>query len=326
MLLVYIDESGISYEKNKKGYFVDGPYAIWSGVLINDSKYFHIERSFFDLVEKYIQKSLRKEEIHASVLWNHANKKTTAFIIKERIKKYFEELFQLLAKFHVRVVFSVQQKNPGLGKGEGTSMDEELERARYSFLHILEHELALLNETGILIADFEKDDAPEHGKELKDQLNKMKDLVLQRTLWRVKGNPKKMPRLLPKFEFEYRSNFILDQLHYVDSKESPYIQLVDHICYVLRRALECIYLSNYANENRPICNPDIVPISESTFNFFVKASLCHFGFYNNDDVTFDSLSEQNIFAISFTRQPGGRLMISSMDQVLSKIKSFTPFG
>jgi len=108
MLLVYIDESGISYEKNTKGYFIDGPYAIWCGVLINDKKYFHIERSFFDLVEKYIPKRLRKNEIHASELWNLTNRKTIASRTKENIKKYFEELFQLLAKFHIRVVFGVQ--------------------------------------------------------------------------------------------------------------------------------------------------------------------------------------------------------------------------
>ncbi len=38
MLLTYIDESGISYERlNQKGaFFVDGPFAIYGGMLIPD--------------------------------------------------------------------------------------------------------------------------------------------------------------------------------------------------------------------------------------------------------------------------------------------------
>jgi len=205
-------------------------------------------------------------------------------------------------------------------------MDEELERARYSFIHVLEHELALLNETSILIADLEYDDHQVRSDESREQLEKMKNLVLERTLWRIKGDAKKMSKIIPKFEFEFRSNFILDQLHYINSKESIFIQLADHICYVLRRALECIYLKYFPNGSRPSPNPDLVPITENTFNFFVQSSICRFGCYNNDDVTFDSLSEVNLVNIEFSQRSGGRLFVSSTDILSSKVKSFTPFG
>lgn len=324
MLLVYIDESGISYKKNRNGYFIDGPYAIWGGVLINDEKYSHLERSFFELKEKYLPSRLRNSELHASVIWNYVNKRGISKRSKEKIKIYFEELFQLLAKLHVGVVFSIQQKNPRLGKGDSETIDKELERARFSFLHILEHELASLNQTGILIADLEGES--EYGEGGREQINKMKTLVHERTLWRVQKEFTQNSDLTPKFEFEYRSNFILDQLHYINSKESLFIQLVDHICYILRRSLECIYLKYYPKEGRPLPNSDLVPISENTFNFFVQSSICHFGHYNNDDVTFDSLSEVNLVNIEFSRRSGGRLFVSSQDILSSKVKSFTPFG
>src|SRR6266851_6962031 len=70
MILGYIDESGINYSQDSKGYFyVDGPYAIWSCVLISEKRYFDLERAFQDLAKKYLGNNIKKRELHATEIW-----------------------------------------------------------------------------------------------------------------------------------------------------------------------------------------------------------------------------------------------------------------
>lgn len=287
MVLVYIDESGINYKHNLKypEYFSDGPYAIWAGVFVSDSKYFHIERGFHELAKKYFPKKIT--EFHATEIWEKAktNKKQN-----EKVKRYFEELFQLIAKLHLNVVVGIQQKNPTYIKNHKTDKDKELEKARYSFLHLVEHNLALMNETGVLVADSESEETGATGdNESRLEREKMKNLVQERINWRV-GKGTLPLSFTPKFEFEYRSNFIIDQLHYVRSNESLPIQFVDHICFVIRRGLECVYLAKFPGNNRPKADPNLVPVTESTFNFFLQSSNVSFGYHSKDDVTFSDLT------------------------------------
>jgi len=70
MILVYTDESGINYELHNK-FFRDGPFIIRGGMCIDDTKYFHLERMFIQLIEDYFGiDNWQKQEIHATNIWN----------------------------------------------------------------------------------------------------------------------------------------------------------------------------------------------------------------------------------------------------------------
>lgn len=55
MRLIYVDESGINHKRDDKDSFLDGPFIVWGGLAVADSKYFHLERMFIELVNKYFK-------------------------------------------------------------------------------------------------------------------------------------------------------------------------------------------------------------------------------------------------------------------------------
>lgn len=272
MILGYIDESGNTHEKGNNDLFVDGPYAIWSCVLVNEKKYFDVERTFQDLAKKYLGKNIKKKELHATDIWESRKTSTTQ---DKKVRQYFEELLQLTGKLHIPIAFGLQQKNPKLTKKtkkDTLARELELEKARYSLLTLIEAQLAKMNETGVLVSDKEGT--------LK---NELQNLVFQRTKWRYSPPQKKANgRVKPRFLFEYQSNFIIDQLHYVDSQDSLLMQFADHICFVLRKVLEHLYLLHFSGVGtRPQANSDLVPVTERTFNAF--ASFCNIWYAHYDD-------------------------------------------
>ena len=143
MLLAYIDESGTNYKKIND-YFKDGPYAMWSCILVNEKKYFDIERMFQDLAKKILPVGLNIKELHASEIWENRNKNND---YDKKIRRYFEELAQLTGKLHIPILIGIQQKNPNLNKNCYKKKKIELEKARYSLITLMEHKLADLNET-----------------------------------------------------------------------------------------------------------------------------------------------------------------------------------
>ena len=256
MLLVYSDESGINYDK-KNGFFVDGAYAFWIGLLISEAKYFHLERMFYDLVLKeHGVKNWQEKEMHATDMWNAAKNDPQK---KEQLSNYFEELIQLVSKLSIPVVFGVQKKT------ETAKNKEELIQCRYAFLHALEYQLSSLNETGVLIVD------------KSDTADPMEGLVYDRTKWRYNPGDESTPLFPSKFIFESRSCFLLDQVHYVDSKKSLFVQLTDHVAFVLQRVFTYAYLRDFNNGSMPAADLSKVPISKETFSFFLRNATCaHF--------------------------------------------------
>jgi len=267
MILAYIDESGTNYQKINK-YFKDGPYAIWSCILIDEKKYLDIERTFQTLAKRTLPSDLCTRELHAYKIWEGRKIDTQH---DKKVRKYFEELSQFISKLHIQILIGIQQKNPTISNRCVRKKKEELERSRYALISLIEHQLAECNETAILVSDAE------------DSNEALKEMVLQRTKWRYSPTNKKIKGVKPKFQFEYNSNYILDQLHYVDSKSSLLIQFSDNICFILRKVLEHLYLLSYPdqNKNRPIADVDHVPISCSTFNFLVHCCKIKFANYNS---------------------------------------------
>lgn len=319
MLLVYIDESGINYSKDIKKYWTDGPYAIWSSILVSEKKYFDIERSFQDVVKTILGKNPRKQEIHACDIWESRKESPEK---DKRVREYFEELIQLTAKLHVQVVLGIQQKNPKFSVRNKHGKELELNKARYSFLSILEHQLAEMDESGILISDSET------------EKEKLKNQVFKRTEWRYSPPGTKFSDLKPKYIFEYRSNFIIDQLHYVDSADSLLVQFSDHICFVLRRVFEHLYLLNFPKNDgsRPIAVEKMVPITQGTFHLFLELCNVKYACYkeNNKDVTLGTLCNLPNVNYPFTGLTSSSRFttLSSLAHNSSKqiLEDFTPYG
>jgi len=273
MLLVYIDETGISYQKNTKQTFIDGPFAIWGGILVPESKYFHLERLFAELLKKYLNVgNWRKIEVHATDLWN--GNPPFDKISKQRRGEYFEELIQLVTKLRIDTVFGIQQKNIGLRSNK--SRDNEILLAPYSFFTALEHKLSEKNETAVLIAD------------ISDKKGPIQKLLYQRTKWRFNPGEKKS-KFKSKYFFENHSCFLLDQIHYVDSKLSFFTIIIDHLCYVMMRVLTYSYL----NQNPSLgIQADInkVPISSGCFNFYTQCISVGAFSKSENDVVLEKLS------------------------------------
>lgn len=253
MILAYIDESGISYEVKNK-FFKDGPYAIWSSVLVSETKYFHTERLFYELVKDLLGiKDWREIELHASEIWNRRG--YFKRIPQKKIVVYFEELFQLLSKLKLNVVVGIQQKN--IKRRSPRAQKKELENSVYAFLTCLEHKLSELNETAVLIADSAEE----------EQTQRIQELLYERTKWRYNPGARRSRRYKSKFRFETYSCFFLDQIHYTDSSTSFFVQLSDHVAYVLQRVLAYSYLKCFPKAS---IRPDInqVPLTPETFKFF----------------------------------------------------------
>lgn len=284
MILVYIDESGINQGVNSVKFWDDGPYVIWSAILIPEEKYFHLERLFCSLARKYLKvKNWQKVELHATDIWGRRGHFSR--ISDDDIKNYFEELFQLLTKLDMKIVVSLQQKNSRLW-GQGSKRREK-EKSIYAFLHGLEYQLSTLNETGVLIAD-----SPSQNTE---QFTDMARLLSDRVRWRNNPGARQIFKFRSKFSFETMSCFILDQVNYTDSKKSLFIQLEDSICFTLMRVFTYLYLKKKPRKNI-IADSSKVPISVDTFNFFCTHVAPIFTFFDEkiDDVIVDRLSDLHL--------------------------------
>ena len=259
MLLVYIDESGVNQGLSRNDFYNDGPYIIWSGIFIPQEKYFHLERLFYDLAKNILGiNDWQKKELHATDIWHRTGDFRN--ISEAKVKKYFEEVFQLLSKMGLRMCFALQQKNSRLTSRN--SKGKEMTRSIYAFLHGLEYQLSSLNETGVLIAD--------QSVRNNSEYTEMEKLLLDRTKWRNLG--KNRMKILPKYRYETQSCFILDQVNYTDSKKSLFIQLDDHICFVLNRVFTYLYLKQFPKPGRPAADINKIPLSPNTFLFYFNQS------------------------------------------------------
>ena len=288
MLLTYIDESGINYKKDENNFYKDGPYLIWCGILVPENKYFHLERLFCDLLKEVGIRNWSIIEAHATNIWSR--KEEFAKLSENKVKNYFEELFQLLSKLNIHTVIAIQKK---FAQERHTSMQKkERENCKYSLLHGLEHKLSGLNETGIIISD--------HTDEVLDTL------LFERTKWRYNPGARKTRKIKSKFRYESQSCFLLDRVHSVDSKGSLFLQIADHVAFVIQRVFTYLHLRDYPIPALP-AKKEKVPISSPTFNMFCNNALLTSFDENENDVNFIPLdvfpSQDNYFQrISFLFQ------------------------
>ena len=109
-------------------------------------------------------------------------------------------------------------------------------------------------------------------------------------MWRINPTADIKPSFSSKYKFESRSCFLLDNIHYVHSKHSIFLQIFDVVIYSIMRVFTYLYLS----VNPGIIEADIkkVPITVDTFKFFVEENTS-FSYFSttSEDVTFVSAED-----------------------------------
>lgn len=266
MQLIYTDESGINYS-NTNGLFKDGPYIIYGGICVDEKKYFHLERLFLDLIKSYFSiDDWKSEEIHATNMWNlkgHFSKYN-----QEIMTSFFNELLQILVKLDIHTVIGKQKKT--INANIETQKKEEAQ-AIYSYLHGIEHYLSTKSETGIIIAD-EKQNNEE---------SIFSKIFYDRSSWRTNPNITPNPMIISKFQYESRLCFLLDNIHYVNSKNSLFNQIADIVLFIFMRVWT---YQRLRIDKTVTADLKKVPVEKDTFCYFVTSILeiCSFNTHNND--------------------------------------------
>lgn len=274
MLLIFADESGINY-KEEAGFYKDGPFILQGGMCIHESNYFHLEKLFIDLIENYFSiDDWLMHEIHATDIWNR--KGLFEKYEQNTIKKFFEELLQLICKLSIHCNIGITCKTI---QADSYFKSRDMAKAIYSFLHCIEYHLAEKRETGIIISDMAKDDKGEVPSIHRDLLDK---ILLERMHWRYNPKTKIEFTIQSRYEYESKSCYILDNIHYINSKHSIFIQIFDLIIYVIRKMLLFQFLVLRPDIKKP--QDDKNPVTISTFQFFLS-QVARFAFYN--DSTYD---------------------------------------
>lgn len=266
MLLTYIDESGINYKKGQNNLFVDGPYHVWVALLIDETKYFHMERLLCEMLKTIGVKNWQELEAHATDIWSRKGGFTN--LSEKKALTYFEELFQLLKKLDIKVVTAVVPKNAKSHTYKNI-ISAESRNCQHALLQGIEHELGSVSETGVIIQD-------NTGN------NVMDELLFEKTQWRYNPGARKS-RKHTKYLYESYSCFILDRVHSMDSKSSLFLQLADHVVYVIRKVLEYVYIRDHTNIKQ---RKDLVPITSDTFKFTLQRSTLYTYSPESNDIVF----------------------------------------
>lgn len=270
MQLIYIDESGINY-KVENGLFKDSPYVFYGGLCVDDRKYFHLERLFSDIIREFFSiDDWRKQEIHATDIWA----KTGMFNSFDKIKakEFFAEVVQMIAKLNLATLIGFCEKS--ISEDQNIQL-KEISYSVYAFLHNVEHYLSGVNDTGIIISDM-----PSSNNSRDIPL--MSKLFRERMEWRFGCNSEKT--IKSKYQYESRSCFVLDNIHYVDSKKSLFNQITDILLFLVMRA----FYYEYLKINHPqIADIEKVPLDMFNFNYFTCNNVCFTNFNTEiEDVVF----------------------------------------
>ncbi len=273
MQLIYTDESGINYSASSEGIFKDGPYIIYGGICIDEKKYFHLERLFIELIKVYFSiDNWKSEEIHASKMWRREGNFSKYTNIE--ISSFFNDVLQILVKLDIQTIIGLQRKSL---EANNEDKKKEESQAIYSYIHGIERYLSRKSETGIIIAD--------QKQNVKDAL--FTKIFNDRSDWRIPSNLKLEPIITSKFDFESRLCFLLDNIHYVNSRDSLFIQVTDIVLFLIMR----VWTYQTLRIDKPeIADLSKVPVEKETFFYFVNHNL-NVSSYNSEknDVEFENV-------------------------------------
>lgn len=246
MILIYLDESGTNY-KIEDGLYVDGPFLIMGAMCVYEDVYWSMERLFCLLIEDYfgIDKWL-EHETHATDIW--AGKGLAKNLEVDKRRKFFDEFLQLCGKFGLPYVFSFNLKYT---KQNIEKRNLNMIRTAFCLLSSIEHNLAKMHQTGVLISDASTGSEQLEIKDIvsidiqKKCLSPAQAILKQfheMTSWRSTKLEPDSFTIKPKYRTEVMSAYLIDRVHFLPSNDSLFLQMCDTITFLIQRALVHDYL------------------------------------------------------------------------------------
>ena len=234
---------------------------------------------FIQLIDDFFKiDDWMEQEIHATDIWNR--KHFFSRFSESQIKDFFEELLQLLCKLHTPCIFGMSLKSLEADKDKKR---DETAKAIYSFLHNLEYFLSREKETGLIISDIIDSTNNQEKNPLQRQM--LDKLLYERMMWRINPKANIEPLIASRYKFESRSCFLLDNIHYVHSKHSIFIQILDVVIYTFMRVFTYLYLD--VKPGIIVADIKKVPITINTFAWFARDNITLSYFYTDKkDVSF----------------------------------------
>lgn len=273
MNLIYLDESGINY-KVENGLHLDGPFLIFGAMFINEDVYWSMERLFCDLIERYFAiDDWLQSEVHATDIWSGTS--LSAGMTIEKRREFFDEFLQLCGKFELPYIYSFTPKVVNQSTEE-KNLDMMI--GAHCLLLAIEHKLAELHQTGVLVCD---SSANTDSLKIKDtialdtkkiNLSPAQALLLQfyqLTSWRLTKRETEY-KIRPKYRMEAMSVYLIDRVHFLCSDDSLFLQICDIMTFIVQRALVHDYLL-YVDPAKVDKNK--VPFTSDGFNMMKHVEL-----------------------------------------------------
>jgi len=264
MILIYLDESGTNY-KNKDGLYLDGPFLIFGAMFVYEDVYWSLERLFCQLIDKYFGiENWLNQEVHATDIW--AGIGLSSGLKPNERREFFDQFLQLCGKLGLHYVFSFNLKHGN----RNTIVDKNLDliRAADSLLTGIEHNLAEIHQTGVLVCDATTGSENLKTKDIANidinqkSLSSAEALLKEfyaMTSWRSTKGECSAFTFPPKYQMEAMSVYLIDRVHFLPSNDSLFLQMCDILTFVMQRSLVHDYLLCVAKD-RMI--PDKVPITK----------------------------------------------------------------
>ncbi len=318
MYLIYTDETGKSFGKNKLGLYSDGMFFIYGGLSISFNNYELVENAFKDLCKDILKiNNIYKTEIHAGNIFK--KNKNFEKVNSDSIYIFFNEILQMVAKFNINLIFGIVYKNATIF-GDISKSENKLKlvsSAIYSFFNILDYFLSSNESKGIIIADEiteirykninyllkNENLLGKKGKEPKI------DLVMNRIFFEKLNRFKEEniePILNFKYTFESKIYSILDNIHFVKSNLSPLTQLTDVLLFLINLYLENSYISKmdkknkiFENELYNSKNKLVDNIRDSIVHYLINRNAFGYVYKDNSHQLFDILQDRLVKPIPF---------------------------
>ncbi len=199
---------------------------------------------------------------------------------------YFDEILQLLSKFNIPLIVGVSFKEAKVF-GDLAERENKLKLLAsfiYSFLNLTDYFLCKNNSRGIIIADGISEKKYRDinyllykenlfGKNGGIKIDLLMNRIFFEKLKRFKENEIE-PIIKLKYNFESKIFSILDNIHFVKSNLSPFIQLTDTVLFLLNILFEYFYLKvekklNIYEETKYRGKLNLLKYLEKSIGFFL---------------------------------------------------------
>lgn len=263
MILIYLDESGTNY-KNKDGLYLDGPYLIFGAMCVYEDVYWSMERLFSDLIDRYFKiEDWLEHEVHATDIW--AGDDLSHHLDLDGRREFFDEFLQLCGKLGLPYVFSynLKYKDQNIHEKNMNSI-----RTAYCLLTGIEHVLADMHQTGVLICDSSSGSEKLRTRDVANINIKRINITpaqailrqfYEMTSWRSARHSPVLFTIPPKYQAEAQSTYLIDHIHFLPSNDSRFLQMCDIFTFLVQRSLVHDYLL-VAARNR--IDQDKIPLSK----------------------------------------------------------------